>query len=109
MGARAGTSAAWPRDVAHQAGSELDLVEDAQDREEGAQVRSHRLLEREQLVHLLLDPEHETLDLAVGRVDPVGEREVRIEERVGGGADLLAALRRELHHLRTDLVLLFVE
>jgi hypothetical protein len=98
-----------PGHVAHQAGGELDLVENPQDGEERAQVRRHWLLQREQLVHLLLDAQHQALDLAVGRVDPVGEREVGVEERVGRGPDLLAALGRELHHLGPDLVLSLVE
>ena len=52
----AGVQAAGrPGDVAHQPGRELDLVQDAQHREQLAEVGRHRLLEREQLVHPLLD------------------------------------------------------
>ena len=47
--------ACGPGDVAHQAGRELDLVQDPQHGEQLAQVGRHRLLEREQLVHLVLD------------------------------------------------------
>ena len=53
--------------------------------------------------------QHQALDLAVGRVDLVDEREVGVEQRLGRGADLLAALGRELHDLGADLLLLLVE
>ena len=48
-------AAGGPGDVAHQAGRELDLVQDPQDREHRPQVGGHRLLEREQLVDPVLD------------------------------------------------------
>ena len=58
---------------------------------------------------LVLDLEHPLLDLAVRVVDLVDEGEVGVEEGLGGGADLLAALDRELHDLGPDLLELFVE
>ena len=67
-------AAGGPGDVAHQAGGELDLVQDAQHGEHRPQVGGHRLLEREQLVHAVLDLQHPLLDLAVGVVDLVDER-----------------------------------
>ena len=53
-----------PGDVAHQAGRELDLVQDPQHREHRPQVGRHRLLQREQLVHAVLDLDDALLDLA---------------------------------------------
>src|SRR4029079_16799449 len=88
---------------------ELDLVEDAQDREEGAQVGRHRLLEGEQLIHLLLDMQDQALDLAMRRVDAVDERKVGVEQRLRGGPDLLAALGRQRDHLGSDVLELLVE
>ena len=84
-------------------------MQDPEDGEQRAQVRRHRLLEREQLVHLLLDPGDEALDIAVVRIDPVDQHEVGIEQRVGRRADLLAAPSRELHDLAADFLLLLVE
>ena len=52
-------AAGRPGHVAHQPGRELDLVQDAQHREHRPEVGGHGLLEREQLVHLLLDLEHD--------------------------------------------------
>ena len=78
-------------DVAHQAAGELDLVQDPQHGEHRPQVGGHGLLQREQLVHAVLDLEHPLLDLAVGVVDLVDDGEVGVEQGLGGGADLLAA------------------
>ena len=64
-------------DVAHQPGGELDLVQDPQDREQRPQVGGHGLLEREQLVHLLLDLQDQALDLPVRGVDLLDERRGR--------------------------------
>ena len=96
-------------DVAHQPARELDLVQDPQHREHGPQVGGHGLLEGEQLVDAVLDLEHPVLDLAVGVVDLVDDGEVGVEQGLGGGADLLAALDRQLHDLGPDLLELFVE
>ncbi len=81
-----------PGDVAHQAGGELDLVQDAQDREQRAQVGRHRLLEREQLVHRgARSCEHPVLDLAVRRVDLVDDDRGR---RRGGPGSRRRSARR---------------
>ena len=49
------------------------------------------------------------LDLLVLRVDAIDEAEVAVEDRLGGGADLLAGLGRELHDVGADLLQLLVE
>ena len=102
-------AARGPGDVAHEPAGELDLVQDPQHGEHRPEVGGHRLLEREQLVHAVLDLEHAVLDLPVGVVDLVDDGEVGVEQRLGRGADLLAALHRELHDLGPDLLQLFVE
>ena len=98
-----------PGDVPHQAGRELDLVEDAQHREQLSQVGGHRLLEREELVDAVLDLHDASGDLLVLGVDPLDQQEVGVEDRLGGGADLLAGLGRELDDVRADLLQLLVE
>jgi hypothetical protein len=66
-------------------------------------------LQREELVDAVLDLEHPLLDLPVGVVDLVDEREVGVEEGLGRGADLLTDLDCELDDLGSDLLELFVE
>ena len=102
-------AACGPGDVAHQAGRQLDLVEDAQDREQLPQVGRHRLLEREDLVDPVLDVDDPAGDLLVLDVDPLDEQEVGVEDRLGRRADLLAGLGRDLHDVGADLLQLFVE
>ncbi len=96
------------RDVAHQAGREVEFLEDPQHREQLTEVGRHRLLQREQLVHTVLDVEHSRRDLGVVLVDAVDQQQVAVEDGLGGCADLLGRLGRELHHVAAHFLQPFV-
>ena len=79
-------------DVAHQARRELDLVQDAQHGEHRRAGRTPwAAAARSSWYTVVLDLHARCSSIStVGVVDLVDQREVGVEERLGGGADLLA-------------------